>query len=65
MLKAYFHEFKEADNVCLYLLTNPFHSTSDFDAEIRKYTVETLKMSPDALPKVVVLRPGRAHIGAL
>eukprot|EP00945_MAST-04E_sp_MAST-4E-sp1_P001223 g1223.t1 len=58
LLKAYFHEFKEADNVCLYLLTNPFHSTSDFDAEIRKYTVETLKMSPDALPKVVVLRPG-------
>ena len=58
LLKAYFHEFKGADSVCLYLLTNPFHSTSNFTEEIRKYTVETLKMSPDDLPKVVVLRPG-------
>jgi glycosyltransferase involved in cell wall biosynthesis len=58
LLKAYFNEFHKNDNVVLYLLSNAFHSTSDFQGEIEKYIKNVLKLSIDNLPKIYVLKSG-------
>lgn len=37
LLKAYLNEFSSADNVSLYLLTNPYHTEGDFDNKIVRF----------------------------
>ena len=58
LLKAYFNEFHKTDPVVLYLLTNAFHSTSDFEGEIKKYTENVLRLSLDNMPEIYVLESG-------
>ena len=58
LLKAYFNEFHKNDRVVLYLLSNAFHSTSDFQGEIEKYIKNVLKLSIEDLPSIYVLKSG-------
>ena len=58
LLKAYFNEFHKTDPVVLYLLSNAFHSTSDFEGEIKKYTENVLNLSLDNMPEIYVLESG-------
>ena len=58
LLEAYLREFSRDEDVTLYLLTNPFHGTSDFDGEIEKFMGEKLRKSRSSLPKVQILQPG-------
>lgn len=37
LLRAYFNEFSNEDNVILTILTNSYHSTNDFQGEINKF----------------------------
>ena len=43
LLRSYLQEFDSLDGVCLYLLTNPYHSDSDFSNKILEY-VEDIKL---------------------
>ncbi|GJR51516.1 glycosyl transferase, family 1 protein [Tanacetum coccineum] len=40
LLRSYLQEFDSLDGVCLYLLTNPYHSDSDFGNKIVEYVVD-------------------------
>ncbi|ESQ48979.1 hypothetical protein EUTSA_v10020598mg [Eutrema salsugineum] len=56
LLKAYLREFSGKDNVALFLLTNPYHSDSDFGNKILDF-VEALKLEEpgDGYPFVYVI----------
>ncbi|XVF82723.1 hypothetical protein PTKIN_Ptkin16aG0072100 [Pterospermum kingtungense] len=41
LLKAYLKEFNKDDGVVLYLLTNPYHSSKDFDNKIVRFVEDT------------------------
>ncbi|KAF0693901.1 Aste57867_15175 [Aphanomyces stellatus] len=55
LLKAYFAAFTNADPVVLVLLTNAYHSTSDFNNLVARYALDSLGRSLDALPRIHIL----------
>ena len=56
LLRAYFSEFSQEDNVVLYLLTNKFHADESlsFAAEVRRIA-NSIQKDPKQLPLVHVL----------
>jgi glycosyltransferase involved in cell wall biosynthesis len=46
LLRAFYEEFAVDDNVALVLLTNAYHSSSDFEGQIKKYIKEELETDP-------------------
>jgi glycosyltransferase involved in cell wall biosynthesis len=57
LLKAFTTQFTSADPVELYMLTNPFHSNSDFLLQMRDFLVTSgLDMTqPERLPRIYVI----------
>eukprot|EP01101_Sappina_pedata_P013278 TRINITY_DN954_c0_g1_i3.p1 TRINITY_DN954_c0_g1~~TRINITY_DN954_c0_g1_i3.p1 ORF type:complete len:210 (-),score=41.28 TRINITY_DN954_c0_g1_i3:404-1033(-) len=56
LLKAYFKEFSRSDNVTLFLLTNAYHSSSDFGGIMRNFSQTNFPNQTSAeLPRVVVI----------
>ncbi|XP_010543622.1 PREDICTED: uncharacterized protein LOC104816472 [Tarenaya hassleriana] len=56
LLKAYIDEFSGNDNVALYLLTNPYHSDSDFGNKILDFVEESsLEELDQGYPRVYVI----------
>ncbi|WCJ19129.1 UDP-Glycosyltransferase superfamily protein [Euphorbia peplus] len=54
LLKAYLNEFSSSDPVALYLLTNPYHSDSDFRNKIAEF-VKDHKVGDNNLANVYVI----------
>lgn len=54
LLKAYFSTFNKKDNVILYILTNAYHSTSDFNNEISNW-IDINKYKKKELPEYKIL----------
>ncbi|KAK1421181.1 hypothetical protein QVD17_23334 [Tagetes erecta] len=46
LLQSYLKEFSSLDNVCLYLLTNPYHSDSDFGNKIVEFVEDSRLEKP-------------------
>ncbi|OQR94345.1 hypothetical protein ACHHYP_01433 [Achlya hypogyna] len=57
LLRAYFAAFARDSNVMLVLLTNAYHSSSDFQDMIHSFALDALGRTLDDLPRVHVLEP--------
>ncbi|CAK4704041.1 hypothetical protein LEN26_020798 [Aphanomyces euteiches] len=57
LLRAYFAEFTKDDPVLLVLLTNAYHSSSDFNNLVARFALDVLGRSLDELPRVHILPP--------
>lgn len=56
LLQSYLKEFSSLDNVCLYLLTNPYHSDSDFGNKIVEFVEDSRLGKPvNGWPPVYVI----------
>lgn len=56
LLRSYLEEFNSSDGVALYLLTNPFHSGSDFGSKIVKFVEDSGMEKPNnGWPPVYVI----------
>ncbi|OMP06887.1 Glycosyl transferase, family 1 [Corchorus olitorius] len=63
LLKAYLEEFSRDDEVVLYLLTNPYHSTRDFDNKIIQFVQDSNMENPNnGWAPVYVIDTHIAHI---
>jgi glycosyltransferase involved in cell wall biosynthesis len=60
LLKAFLQEFTSADKVALYLLTNSYHSDSNFEEHIANTIVEG-GFNKDTIPRIVIIPPGIPH----
>ncbi|KDO23156.1 hypothetical protein SPRG_09964 [Saprolegnia parasitica CBS 223.65] len=57
LLRSYLRAFPRDANVLLVLLTNAYHSSSDFEAMITEFALDDLQRDLDDLPRVHVLPP--------
>lgn len=56
LLKAFFSEFNENENVILTIVTSAYHSTSDFLGEIKKsIALESLEVSDNMFKKLLIM----------
>lgn len=53
LLEAFFREFQADEDVVLVLLTNAYHSTSDFQGEVRRFATSR-GLDLNALPPVII-----------